>query len=272
MNRTAIALIVLSMAAGCSRATDLEKVPVGSDVQLTRQDGGVVEGKLASRDDQTVKVDVGRTTRSVAVKDIADVRVVEPNAKPVELPRIAKFREYTIPSGTKISVKLGEAVASDTSHAGDAVTATLADPVTVDGVQVLPAGSAVRGEVTAAEPSGKVKGRASLSLAFKTVTAHGESYPLDAKFSMVAPSTKNKDMDKIALPAVGGAIVGAIIGGGKGAAVGATVGGGAGTAAVLMTKGKDVGLASGTELAVTTGQTIEVKVPVQGQRAESKGM
>jgi hypothetical protein len=39
-----------------------------------------------------------------------------------------------------------------------------------------------------------------------------------------------------------------------------------------MTKGKDVGLASGTELAVTTGQTIEVKVPVQGQRAESKGM
>ncbi|HYN10485.1 MAG TPA: hypothetical protein VES67_24060 [Vicinamibacterales bacterium] len=271
MTRTAIALIVLTVAAGCSRGTDLEKIPVGSDVQLTRQDGGVVEGKLAARDEQTVKVDVGRTTRSVPRKEIADVRVVEPNAKPVELPPIAKFREYTIPSGTKISVKLGEAVGSATSHVGDAVTATLADPVTVDGLQVLPAGSTVRGEVTAAEPSGKVKGRASLALEFKSVTAHGESYPLDAKFSMVAPSTRNRDIDKVALPAAGGAIIGAIIGGGKGAAVGAAVGGGAGTAAVLMTKGKDVGLSSGTELAVTTGRAIEVKVPIQGQRAEGKG-
>jgi hypothetical protein len=262
MNRTAIALIVLTLAAGCSRGTDLEKVPVGSDVQLTRQDGGVVEGKLTARDETTVTVNAGRTTRSVPRKDIADVRVVEPNAKPVALPPIAKFREYTIPSGTKISVKLGEDVGSATSHVGDLITATLADPVTVDGVQVLPAGSTVRGEVTAAEPSGKVKGRASLSLDFKTVTAYGDSYPLDAKFSMVAPSTKSRDTDTIALPAIGGAIVGAIIGGGKGAAVGATVGGGAGTAAVLMTKGKDVGLSSGTELAVTTGRAIEVKVPI----------
>jgi hypothetical protein len=263
--------MVLTVAAGCSRGPDLEKVPVGSEVQLTRQDGGVVEGKLAARDETTVKVNVGRTTRSVARKEIADVRVVDPNDKPVELPPIAKFREYTVPAGTKVTVKLGEDVGSATSHVGDAVTATLADPVTVEGVQVLPAGSTVRGEVTGAAPSGKVKGRASLALDFKTVTAHGETYPLDAKFSMVAPSTKSRDTDTIALPAIGGAIVGAIVGGGKGAAVGATVGGGAGTAAVLMTKGKDVGLSSGTELAVTTGQAIEVKVPVKGQRAEGKG-
>jgi hypothetical protein len=263
LSRIAVVLALLSGAgAGCSRGADLERVPVGSDVQLTREDGGVVEGKLEARDKETVKVDTGPVTRSVARKDIADVRVVKPNEKPVELPAIAKFREYTVPAGTKISVRLAETVGSATSKAGDAVEATLADPVTIGGVQVLPAGSPVRGEVTGAQPSGKVKGRASLAMTFDTVTAGGESYPLDARFSVVAPSTKNRDIDKVAIPAAGGAIIGAIVGGGKGAAVGAAVGGGAGTAAVLMTKGKDVELAKGTEVSVTTARAIDVRVPV----------
>jgi hypothetical protein len=264
---TVLTLVLALAGAGCSRGTDLEKVPVGSDVQLTREDGGVVEGKLTARDEETVKVNVGRVTRTVSKKDVADVRIVDPNDKPVALPAIAKFREYTVPAGTKISVRLGEAVSSGTSQAGDNITATLADPVTIDGVQVLPAGSTVRGVVASAEPSGKVKGRASLALNFTHVTAHGETYPIDAKFSMVAPSNKNRDTDKIVLPAAGGAIIGAIIGGGKGAAVGAAVGGGAGTAAVLMTKGKEVGLASGTELSVATTQPIDVKVPISVKAA-----
>jgi hypothetical protein len=261
--RFAVVLALLGGAgAGCSRGTDLEKVPVGSDVQLTREDGGVVEGKLQARDKETVKVDTGPVTRSVARKDIAEVRVVDPNDKPADLPAIAKFREYTVPAGTKISVRLAEPVGSATNRVGDAVEATLANPVTIAGVQALPAGSPVRGEVTAVQQSGKVKGRASLELTFTNVTARGESYPLDARFAMVAPSTKNHDIDKVAIPAAGGAIIGAIVGGGKGAAVGAAVGGGAGTAAVLMTKGKEVGLAKGAELAVKTGKAMDVKVPV----------
>jgi ribosome maturation factor RimP len=263
-----IALALMLAGAACSRGTDLEKVPVGSEVQLTRQDGGVVEGKLAARDAQVVKVSVGRTTRAVPRKDIADVRVVDPNDKPAALPPIAKFREYTIPAGTRVSVRLNEAVNSGTSKAGQAVSATLADPVTIDGVQVLPAGSPVRGEVTAADASGKVKGRASLAMDFRSVSAHGESHPLGAHFSMVAPATKKSDAKKIGIPAAGGAIVGAIIGGGKGAAIGAAAGGGAGTAAVLMTPGKEVGLASGAEVAVTTGAPFDVKVPITRQAAK----
>ena len=123
---------------------------------------------------------------------------------------------------------------------------------TIDGAQVLPAGSAVRGEVTAAEASGNVKGRATLAMDFRSVSAHGASYPLGAHFSMIAPATKKSDAKKIGIPAAGGAIVGAIIGGGKGAAIGAAAGGGAGTAAVLMTPGKEVGLVSGAQIAVTT--------------------
>jgi hypothetical protein len=263
LSRIAVGLVILIGAgAGCSRGTDLEKVPVGSDVQLTREDGGVVEGKLEARDKETVKVDTGPVTRSVPRKDIADVRVVNPNDKPVELPAIAKFREYTVPAGTRVSIRLAEAVGSGTSKVGDTIEATLADPVTISGVQVLPSGSQVRGEVTAVQQSGKVKGRASLELTFSNVTARGDSYPLDARFSMVAPSGKKRDVEKVAIPAAGGAIVGAIVGGGKGAAIGAAVGGGAGTAVVLMTPGKDVGLAKGAELKVATGKAMDVKVPI----------
>ena len=254
-----IALIVLSLAAGCSRGTDLEKVPVGSDVQLTRQDGGVVEGKLAARDETTVRIDVGRTTRTVSRKEIADVRVVEPNAKPVELPPIAKFREYTVPSGTKISVRLGEA--SGRRPVMSATRSRRRWPIQSRWMACRSCRPAAPCAAKSPRPSRRARSRAArVWRGLQNRDGLRDSYPLDAKFSMVAPSTKSRDTDTIALPA-GGAIVGAIIGGGKGAAVGATVGGGAGTAAVLMTKGKDVGLSSGTELAVTTA-AIEVKVPI----------
>ena len=49
--KTVVAALAASLLfAGCNRSADIEKVPVGSNVQLTRDDGGVVEGTLAARD------------------------------------------------------------------------------------------------------------------------------------------------------------------------------------------------------------------------------
>jgi hypothetical protein len=257
----ALGMLVL-VGAACSKGPDLDEVPIGSEVQLTRQDGGVVEGTLAARDADKVAVDVGRVTRNVSRQDVAHVGVVGDDGKEPELPAIARFREYRVPGETRISVRLGEAVGSATSKAGDIVSATLADPVTIDGVQVLPAGSPVHAEVAAAEPSGKVKGRARLALSFDRITANGENYPIDAGYSMVAEATKARDAKTIGIPAAGGAVLGAVLGGKKGAAIGAGIGGGAGTAVVLTTAGKEVGLGSGAEVRVTIGTTLDVKVPL----------
>ncbi len=263
MRTVAVALAVLGVS--CSREADVEKVPVGSEVQLTREDGGVVEGKLAARDQQAVKVDVGPATRSVPRDEIAVVRVVDrrDGAKPVALPAIAKFREYTLPEGTKLQLELESPVSSETSKVEDPVEARVDEPILVNGVEVVPAGSRVTGEVTTAVPAGKVKGRASLGITFSRIAAAGDTYPIAAQFAMTAPSTKKDDAAKIGIPAAGGAIIGAIIGGKKGAAVGAAVGGGAGTAAVLMTEGKDVALGTGARLAVTLTQPVEIKVPIR---------
>lgn len=266
-NRVWTVAIALAFTATCARqaAVEVEKVPVGTDVQLTRADGGVVQGTLKARDNQSVKVDTGRVTRSVPRDQIADVRVVDRStgAKPVELPAIAKFREYTVPDGTMLSLELDSAVSSETSRVEDPVEARLDAPVRVDGIDVLPAGARVRGDVTAVESAGKVKGRASLSMRFNRVVVGNESYALSAPFSMTAPSTKKADAQKIGIPAAGGAIIGAILGGKKGAAIGAAVGGGAGTAHVLMTEGKDVGLAKGAIIGVTMQQPLEVRVAIR---------
>ena len=252
----------LTAAGACSREPDVEKVPVGTQVQLTRSDGALVEGKLTSRDEKTVTVADGRSSKVVPKTAVQSVRVRD-ESKPAEIPREARFREVTVPEGTPVALQLNTAVSSATARVEDAIDAELAEAIVRDGITVIPAGSRVRGIVTAAQEAGKVKGRASLSLRFDRVTANGESYPLDARFSRIAESTTKSDAKKIGIPAAGGAVIGAIIGGKKGAAIGAAVGGGAGTAAVLTTSGHEISLPKGTTISVPTGQTFDVKVPLR---------
>ena len=261
LRRTGVLLMAMA-AAGCDTRADVEKVPVGATVQLTRQDGGVVEGKLTSRDEKMVAVDTGPVTRSVPRDQIADVKEVDAT-KPTELPPIARFREYTIPSGTTLAIELDTPVSTDTSRVNEPVRATLAEAVSINKVQVLPSGSVVTGEIGAIQPAGKVKGRASVTINFTRVEAGGERYPINARFGAVAPSTKREDAKKIGIPAAGGAVIGAILGGKKGAAIGATVGGGAGATAVLLTAGDEIRLGRGANLSVVLAGPVDVKVPVK---------
>ncbi len=258
-----VALAIIFAGAGCSRQVDVEKVPVGTDIQLTRQDGGVVQGTLAARDNKTVEVKVGSASRSVPRDQIADVQVVAD--APVPLPPIAKFREFILPEGTTLAVRLDSALGSDSSRAGDPIEATISHAVVVDGTEVIPQGSTVRGEVEAVDPGGKVSGRASLALRFTSIAVAGrdEQYPIATHVSWLAPTTKAKDTAKIAVPAGAGAIIGGIIGGGKGAAIGAAIGGGGGAAVVMSTRGPQIRVASGTALSLPLDRAVEVRVPVK---------
>jgi len=258
-----VALVVM-LGVACSSQPDVDKVPVGQEVAVTKADGGVVEGKIQSRDEKTVTVTTGKTTKTIAKDQIADVKAVD-KAKPVALPPAAKFREYTVPEGTKLALTLSTAISSATNKAEDPVEATLAEAVSVDGATVLPAGSVVKGTVTSAEGSGKVKGLASIALKFTTIAPAGrdDNYTIDANYSEQAEASKGSDAKKIGIGAGAGAAIGAILGGKKGAAVGAGVGAGAGTGAVLATKGKEVEHASGATLHVELTKSVDVKVPIK---------
>ncbi len=260
-----LALVVMVAGAGCHRQTDVEKVPVGTEVDVTKQDGGVVHGTLAERDKNAVKVDVGSTQRTVPRNQIADVRVVDrKSAAPPALPAMAKYREVTLPEGTRLGVRLNDSVSSDTSKVEDPVEATVIQPVILHESEVVPAGSRVKGEVASVEPSARVKGRASLALRFHTLIVEGgESYPIAARVTQMAPATKGQDAKKVGVPAAGGAIIGGLIGGKKGAAVGAAVGAGAGTATVLATPGREVVLPKESVLSLRLERAIDVRVPIK---------
>jgi hypothetical protein len=174
------------------------------------------------------------------------------------------FRELTIPAGTTLSATLGTSLASDTSQVEDAVRATLKSPISVEGFELLPAGAAVIGHVTSAQPSGRVKGRASIGFRFNTVSLHGAPEHISTETIIhEAAATKGKDATKIGVGAGVGAVIGGIAGGGDGAAKGAAIGGGAGTAAVLATKGDEVRLAAGTPLSIRLTAPLNIRVQVK---------
>lgn len=176
----------------------------------------------------------------------------------------AAYRDVTIPAGTVLTVRLDTPVASDTSRVEQRVDGTLTRDVRIGGVEALGAGATLRGVVTSAERSGRVKGRANVAFTFDHITAGGTAYPVRTRaISRVAPATKKRDAATIGLPAAGGAIVGGIIGGGDGAVKGGVIGGAAGTAAVLATRGQEVRLARGTTVSVRLASPLTVRVPVR---------
>lgn len=176
--------------------------------------------------------------------------------------RPAAVREVTIPAGTVLPIDLETPVGSDISRPEQPVRGRLRRPVSVHGTQVLPSGTEVLGNVTAAERPGRVKGRGYVALRFNELEIPGEgrAHITTSTVSRMAPATKGKDAIEILAPAAGGAVLGRVLGGKKGAREGAVVGGAAGTGYVLSTRGKDVRLGKGTNLNVNLKAPVSVPV------------
>jgi hypothetical protein len=201
------------------------------------------------------------TATAAGTPAMADPTPSNPIARVAD--RIAAYRNVTLPAGTVLPVDLETAVGSDTSKVEQPVSGRLRRAVSVGGAEVLPAGTLVSGHVTAAQRPGKVKGRGLIAMRFTQLDTPGEgrSAIRTATVSRLAPATKQKDAVKIGAPAVAGAVIGGILGGKGGAGKGAVIGGGAGTGYVLATRGEEIHLAKGADLAVklTAPVTFRVK-------------
>lgn len=266
ISKSVVGLLIgasLVTVGACNRGVDLDKVTPGTEVTLTRQDGGVVKGPVQRVEPNSIVVKVGDRPKTVPRAEITTVQIEEPGVPSKALPPAAKYREFVVSAGTPISVKLMTAVASNTSHVEDQVSAELESALMVDGVEVAPAGSPISGTVLRADESGKVKGLATIAVRFDSIRVGNETYRVSMTYSRTAEATKSSDAKKIGIPAAGGAIIGGILGGKKGAVIGAGVGGGAGTAVVLSTSGKEVVLPVGSVLKLTLDRDIEVKVNVK---------
>jgi alkylhydroperoxidase family enzyme len=174
----------------------------------------------------------------------------------------SRVETITIPDGTAVVASLDTHLSTETNHSGDPFTATIVEPIIVSGKTVVPSGAKIHGALRDVQASGRVEGRARMTLAYATIVdAKGKSYPLSAlPLTLQAASATGDDVEKIAAGTVLGAIIGGVAGGGKGAAIGAGAGAGAGTILMLATKGDDLELNPGQKLAVHMTGPMSVQV------------
>ncbi len=176
-----------------------------------------------------------------------------------------------VPAGTVIPVTLTSRISTKNARDGDGIYGKTVFPITVNNKIVIPEGSFVRGKVTEIRRPGRVKGKGELTLNFQTlVLPSGITVPIYTSLGGVGgagerkgeatvqgDSSKGEDAKTVGTTAAQGALIGVIADRGRGAAVGGGVGAAAGTAAVLLTRGKDLVLEPGTTIEIVLDRPVE---------------
>jgi len=155
-----------------------------------------------------------------------------------------------LPSGTAVVVRMIDAVDSERARVGQTFAASVDEAVKgPNGDIVIPRGTDAVVKLVDAKESGKLTGRAELTLRLASVKIDGRSIDINTENVSRESSSRGERTAKVAGgTAAVGAIIGAIAGGGKGAAVGAAAGGAAGAGAEVVTKGQQVKIPSETRL------------------------
>jgi hypothetical protein len=174
-----------------------------------------------------------------------------------------------IPQGAHVLLRMVNSVNTRTAQQGDYVYLRTATPISVAGSIVAPVDSYVQGVVAQSKRSGRVAGRAELSIRLETITlSNGKVFKFSPHLSAADSnetgqkveahentikqgSNHGQDAAQIAILAGSGASIGGIADRSwKGAGIGAGIGSGVGLATVLLSRGKEVDLRQGTTLDV----------------------
>ncbi len=136
------------------------------------------------------------------------------------------------PSGTKITVRVGQELDSGKSTSGQTFDGTLAQDVVVGGKTIAKSGAPVQGKVVSAKSSGRL--HAPGQLAIRLTSVDGQPVTTATKYFKGKGHAKSNTY-KIGGGAAAGALIGGLAGGGKGAAIGTLAGAGAGTGVAAAT-------------------------------------
>lgn len=183
----------------------------------------------------------------------------EPALRPAPVPPAPVEPSLVLDEGTELKLRLETALSSATSREGDPVTARVENAVDQDGRVALPGGTVLKGRVVEVRRAGRVKGRAMVSVDFDRIVVRGRTRELQASpISVEAPDDHGKDAKIVGGAAAAGALLGAIKDGKEGFAKGAILGGAAGGGAVLLTRGRDIEIPSGSRWTVRLRDTVRL--------------
>ncbi len=183
----------------------------------------------------------------------------------------SNLEDFVVPNNTSITAVLNNSISSKVSQNGDKFTMTIKSPSQYDG-------ATIDGRVASAERSGRVSGRANLSLEFDTIKLrngktyrfagfvqevkmpNGNSVSVNNEGTVKDSSQTTKTVTRAGIGAALGAIIGAIANGGQGAAIGAAIGAGAGAGTVVLQGRDDIELQEGTEFVLTASAPLSTAV------------
>jgi hypothetical protein len=197
-------------------------------------------------------------------------------------PAVTSARATTveIPAGTKVALRLKQAISTKTAREGDAVYAETTFPIAIDDRILIPVGTYVQGKISHIQRGGHIKGRAELLIHFTsliypsgyTVMLPGalENVPgaehatmKDSEGTIRQDSDTGKKLETVAKTAGTGAAIGGLgTGTWKGAGIGGGIGAGVGAAIGMLSRGGDVRLEPGTSVEMV----IQRSVPLDGSR------
>jgi hypothetical protein len=228
---------------------------------------GERQAELNSREQQ-----IADRERAVGGSTAAPVarRTLAQTAPPPPLPVAAAPRpepgvvSATVPAGTRLSIALGQTLSSRSSRPGQRVRARVVSPVREHGAVVIPGGSELLGEVTAAGSPRRLGGRAIVGVRFtELVLPSGGTVPIQASFAQQGRNRSRRSAAIIGGTAAGGAIIGHNVhdsNRSRGTLVGALLGAAVGSAIAANAPGPEVVVPRGAVIRVRLRRSVGVRL------------
>jgi hypothetical protein len=172
-------------------------------------------------------------------------------------------KKVTVPAGTRILIRTVDPIDSSKQKTGYRFTATLETDLQVEDTVVAPRGTTVYGRLAQASSAGKMSGSSQLTLELTDVVINGAATPLlTSTYTLKGKGEGKKTAGKVLGGAGLGALIGGIAGGGAGAAIGVLAGAAGGTAVAASKKGEQLQIPSESLLEFRLEQP--VSLPVAG--------
>src|SRR5262245_64143359 len=161
-------VVPMLLLAGCSNSSAPEQAaapppaqPSAASQPASTAPGG--QAPVAAVSPLGSSAPATHTPAAPAAARPAASRPAGESAAPAEAARV------TIPAGTKLVVRLDEALSTKANNAGDRFTATLEQPIIVDGRTIAPRGTTCVGGVTESAASGRMEGKADLTITLDSI-------------------------------------------------------------------------------------------------------
>ena len=154
-------------------------------------------------------------------------------------------RQVTVPAGTRVLVRMIDSVDSSKQTAGYRFTASLETNLKVGDVVVAPRGTPIYGRLASASSAGRMSGSSELTLELTDILIDGTAYPLSTSTYEIKGNGEGSNTAKKIVGGAGlGALIGGLAGGGKGAGIGALAGAAGGTAIAASKRGEQLSIPS----------------------------